>query len=129
MVVPLEGETIEIKPRVVVTLDDRNGCPPSAAADVDFLVQDITLAQDAVIQTSSTFGRRADGRSDLILYVDGEPKDRFMTHTASDTWVSGRVSWSGMLTEGSHTISLRSPQVNVWGCGEIYGKIETVIFD
>ncbi len=79
---------------------------------------------------SSDIVRKFVGRADLTLFVDGIIVERGLTFTSNKSWEGGHVTWSGPLSSGTHTVWLTSPNaVNAWGCGSLWGAIDTIIFE
>jgi hypothetical protein len=115
--------------RTIHTGDPVSGCPPSRAANTDLFTQAFTLSGTTYVYITADIIRRASGRVDLQLYVDGTLLDRTLTYTSSTQWEDAHVVWTGTLVAGAHTVSLRSPTANVWGCGSGWGAIDTIIFD
>ncbi len=115
--------------RTINTLDTRAGCPPAAAANTDLFTQVFTLARTTSAYISADMIRSATTRVDLGLYIDGTVVDWALTYTPSVQWADAQVVWTGTLAAGSHTISLRSPTANVWGCGSSWGGIRTILFE
>ncbi len=124
-----DGSVQTKKPRVIHSEDTRGGCPPGWAANTDMISQTFTLTATAAISTSSAIIRNTSGRADLVLYVDGGFADQTLTYTSSAQWEDAYVQWSGNLGPGTHTISIRSPSASIWGCGNSWGSIDTIIFE
>ena len=123
------GSIISRAPRVVRTVDNRSGCPPTAAAGSTLLSQDITLNREATVYVTVSMVRYYfSGRADLELLVDNVTMSRHITFT--DIWATATPVWSGTLAAGTHTISLKdSYNANIWGCGAEWGHINTLIFE
>jgi hypothetical protein len=73
--------------------------------------------------------RQDSGRRDLYLYVDGGLVDRTLTYSPDTQWIDAHEVWSGILSNGSHTVTIKSPDSVRFGCGAEWGAIETIIFD
>lgn len=124
-----DGNVISRAPRVIRTNDTRAGCPPAAPANVNFLTQNFTLTRPGMVFITVDMVRRANGRADLELWVDGATAEITIADTPALEWQGASVHWSGTLGAGAHTVSLRSPQASVWGCGSTWGGINTIIFE
>jgi len=124
-----DANAMSRSPRVIHTEDPGSGCPSTAAANSDLMIQSFTLANAAMVQISASMIRQAAGRVDLLLFVDGTQVDQSLTYQATVQWEDAHVRWSGTLAAGAHTVSLRSPTANVWGCGAVWGSIDTIIFE
>jgi hypothetical protein len=99
------------------TPDGRSGCPPKAGANSALIRKDFSLDTPSVIMATGHLIRNAPGRRDLHMIVDGKLKDNTLTFSSSRQWEDATVFWSGALGKGKHSVYLRSPQANVWGCG------------
>ena len=71
--------------------------------------------------------RRATGRQDLHLIIDGSLMDRTLTFSSSVQWEDAVVHWVGEVDRGGHTVSLSSPQANVWGCQDQWGDLNILV--
>jgi len=117
-------------PRVIRTTDPVTGCPPARPANTDLFTQTFTLTRSATVMVSGHLIRNAAGRVDLFLVGNGVILDQTITNTGTfSDWKSAEVQWVGVIGAGTHTLSLRSPSANVWGCGPPWGSINTVIYE
>ncbi|PCJ78381.1 MAG: hypothetical protein COA57_16160, partial [Flavobacteriales bacterium] len=116
-------------PYALHTEDVIAGCPPVRAANTDLFTQTFTTDRTADLRITATMIRSASGRVDLQLFVNGVNRNTAITYTPTSQWVSANVQWTGNVAAGSHTISLRSPTANVWGCGAIYSSIDTTVIE
>ncbi len=112
---------------VVFTPDTVAGCPAARAANVDLFQQVLNMTAPNSVFITANMLRLANGRADLGLFVDGVVKLWTGAYTPVVEWAPATLTWSGPLAAGSHTISLRSPQANVWGCGATWGGINTMV--
>ena len=114
---------------MIFTPDMRPGCPGAAPADTDLVSQTITVSAQAVVQVSADMASYAIGRRDLYLLMDGMVVARSgaQTDSASPEWTSSHLGWSGTLSLGTHMLSLRSPNANVFGCGTQWGNVSTLL--
>ena len=115
--------------RVIHTVDNRPGCPGALPSNVPILTQNFVLTASTPVYVTADIIRLASGRRDLNLYVDGRVSDRTLTFTSGVQWADAHLSWSGVLSGGSHTLTVSSPHANVWGCGPQWGSIDTILFD
>lgn len=125
----VDGSVISRAPRVIRTTDSVSGCPPARPADTDLFTQTFSLDRSASVHITANMTRYATGRADLYLFVDGIRLDLTISSTSILEWQGAIVQWVGVLSPGSHTVSLRSPNDNVWGCGNLWGAINTIIFE
>ncbi len=123
-----EARNAVVQPTIIRTPDTRQGCPAPATAGKPLWSQSFELTKPGhvVIRADST--RYFNGRADLALYLDDVRVNQTLTYTSSRQWEEANVSWSGPLSAGTHTVDLRSPQADTWGCGETWGAIETTIY-
>jgi hypothetical protein len=124
-----DANVISRAPRVIRTNDTRVGCPPAAPANVDFLTQNFTLTRPGMVFITVDMVRSANGRCELELRVDGATVQYTIAHTSVHEWQGASVHWTGTLAAGAHTVAIRSPQANIWGCGANWGGINTIIFE
>ncbi|MDM8559146.1 hypothetical protein [Candidatus Parabeggiatoa sp. HSG14] len=124
-----DGSKQTRSPRVIYTPDPRNGCSPNAAANTDLWKQTFTLKNPASIVTFANAISIHGGRLDVSLHVDGNAKNRALTDDASVKWQDLHLHWGGTLSQGEHTVSIRSTVANVIGCQENWGNIMTLIFE
>merc|ERR1712169_140587 len=108
-------------------VDKRSGCPAAWAANKDLIKQDFTVSQPSVVDVTGHMIRRAAGRSDLKLLVDGGAKDTSLSYTSSTQWEDVQLHWVGKLNKGKHTVSLRGNKANMWGCGTAWGDIDVLV--
>jgi hypothetical protein len=114
-------------PTVVHTADSRTGCPPITPASGVLFAQNLALSVPSSVMISGHIARSAAGRVDLMLYVDGTAVQYTATNTATTDWTTGLVQWAGALTAGAHTVELRSTAGTGWGCGPLWGAIDTIV--
>jgi hypothetical protein len=114
-------------PIVVHTSDPRAGCPPVTPASGVLFAQSLPLASSSMVMISGHIARLATGRVDLMLYVDGSAVQYTATNTSTNDWLTGVVTWSGTLAAGAHTVELRSGVGTTWGCGPLWGAIDTIV--
>lgn len=120
------------RPRVVLTRDERGGCPPPQAADTDILSHAFSTAAPATIHTSANIIANTTGRQDLALYVDGIEVDRTLASPnggGGDGWVGMQVDVALEVGPGDHTVSLRSTAADIYGCGAGWGHLQTLIYE
>lgn len=116
--------------RVIHTVDPRSGCPPVQPAGTAFWNVPVTLARPATVFIIGNIIRKATGRKDLLLYVDGNRVNQWITNTgATYDWQNGEVQWSGVLGAGTHNIDMRGADADVWGCGGDWGSIDVIIYE
>lgn len=116
--------------RVIHTTDPRAGCPPAQTANTPFWNVPFTLTRPATVYISGNIIRRSTGRVDLHLFVDGGIVDWWITSTGPTLdWMSGAVSWTGVLNAGVHNIDMRSNTANVWGCNATWGSMNIIIHE
>ncbi len=126
----VDGSIMSKAPRAIHTTDPRAGCPSAWAANTDFFTSSFTLSRSGTVLMSGDLIRLQSGRADLQLYVDGGFLMQAITNTGTSAdWVGGHVQWTGVLAAGAHTVSMRSPQANVWGCGSSWGSMDVLIFE
>jgi hypothetical protein len=109
------------------------GCPPSFPADngtnsTDMVFEEITLAAAAPVFIDAHSIENPNGRSDLILYVDGAEVKRCLVSQASSNWENCALSYGTTLSAGTHRIALRQSRANSWGCGATWGGFTTIVF-
>jgi len=109
------------------TPDSRRGCPPSARANSPLIQRDFYAASDSVVIVQGHLIRNAQGRRDLLLYVDNRFKDRTLTFTSQRQWEDASVFWSGPLGKGSHNARLQGPNANTWGCQDQWGDLDITV--
>jgi hypothetical protein len=109
------------------TPDTRRGCPPSAGANKPLIKKDFTLGTESVIMAQGHLIRNAAGRRDLHLVVDGRLKDRTLTFSSSRQWEDATVYWTGALGKGKHSVYLRGPNANTWGCQDQWGDLDIIV--
>merc|ERR1712166_1421880 len=56
--------------------------------------------------------------------VDGRLKDRTLTFSSSKQWEDATVYWTGALGKGKHSVYLRGPNANTWGCQDQWGDLD-----
>jgi hypothetical protein len=109
------------------TADTRTGCPPRAGANSALIRKDFTVAAKSVIIVQGHLIRLSNARKDLHLVIDGKLKDRTLTFTRNRQWEDASVFWSGEVNKGKHSVYLRSPQANVWGCQDQWGDLDIAV--
>ena len=82
------------------------------------------MGQDGSAFIAANVIRHYNGRADLHLRIDGVMKRQVLTYSPSAQWESAVVTWSGVLSAGTHEITVTSPQANVWGCGAEWGSLD-----
>jgi len=127
-------DNLSRKTRLVTGVDERSGCPPEAAIAAPLITVDFHLIRETAVQITGQMIRNYDGRADLEIVVDDEPRSSTITFTSVATWIGGTVTWSAVLPEGDHVAVLhgkpRYPDVpNLWGCGPSYGSLDVLIFE
>ena len=117
--------------RTIHTPDTRStGCPPAAAVNTPLITQTFTMNENGFVYITSDIVRSFNGRADLRLFVDGIVVDYGITYTPNSNWVDAHVAWSGSLSAGSHTVNIQSQNApNAWGCGSLWGAINTIILE
>lgn len=115
-------------PAVIHTPDTRPGCPAVTPASGILFAQNLALDKPTMVMISGQIIRRANGRVDLGLFVDGVEVKTAITHTPVLEWTTGAVQWGGALTAGAHVVELRSSPGSTWGCGQQWGAIDTIVF-
>lgn len=115
--------------RTIFTPDTRSGCPGLAAANTDLVAQTFSLPSGGAVFVSAQLISNTAGRRELALYVDGVQRLLELQFTDSAQWTTHNLTWTGLLSAGSHTVSLRSFQANVFGCGSAWGGISTLIIE
>ena len=123
-----DGSVISRAPRVIRAPDPVSGCPPDRPPNTDLFTQTFSLDRSASVHITANMVRHAEGRADLLLFLDGVLVDQTITYTNTMQWQGAIVQWVGVLSTGSHNVSLRSPEANVWGCLANWGAINTIIF-
>lgn len=123
-------------PRVIHVEDVRGGCPGLWGANQSLIRTGVTVSNPAMIMVTSSMIRNQGGRADLELRVgtntnpDANPiVDRALTYTSASTWENAYVHWSGPIPAGTTSVSITSPQANVWGCGTGWGSIDIIVFE
>jgi hypothetical protein len=125
-----DQSTMSKAPRVIVTTDPHNGCPPARPANQDLFTQTFTLDRAATIFATGDIIRYAGGRHDILLLLDGIEIDRTLTYTSSVQWEDAHlVGTPTPVGVGTHTLSLRAPDADIWGCEGSWGAIKTIIFE
>ena len=81
----------------------------------------------AVLIAQGHLIRNAAGRKDLHLIVDSRLADRSLTFTRSRQWEDTTVYWTGAVNKGKHSVYMRSPQANTWGCQDQWGDLDTTV--
>jgi hypothetical protein len=120
------------RPRFVYTRDARAGCPGGYAHDTDMVAHTFTTAGPATIHPSGDIIACAAGREDVYLVVDGNEVNRTLGNPngpGGDCWVPMHVDAVVDVGPGDHTVSIRGTVDNIYGCGEGWGHIQTVIFE
>ena len=122
-------------PRVIHTPDTRIGCPPSFTLNTPIISQTFSVIGSTPVSITADIIRPDFGRRDLYLYVTPLGLvDRTLTFSpgssASDSQhIDAHVAWSGILSNGPHTVTIKSPDSVRFGCGAEWGAINTIIFD
>ncbi|HIM81818.1 MAG TPA: hypothetical protein EYM54_17145 [Dehalococcoidia bacterium] len=116
-------------PRVIHTPDTRPGCPAFLPLDTPIISQTFSVSGSTPVSITADIIRQDSGRRDLYLYVDGGLVDRTLTYSPDTQWIDAHEVWSGILSNGSHTVTIKSPDSVRFGCGAEWGAIETIIFD
>ena len=125
-----DASIISKAPYTVHSTDPNAGCPGARAANTDLWTMSITLTRSSQVLLTGDIIRYALGRADLQLYIDGGFLSQTATNTGTVTdWVGAHVQWTGTIAAGTHTVSLRSPVANVWGCTGTWGSMDAVIFE
>ena len=120
--------------RVIHTPDTRSGCPGFLPFDTPIITQTFSVTGSTPVSITADNIRHDFDRRDLNLYVDGGLVDRTLTYSpginsGDNKWIDAHVAWSGILSNGSHTITIMSPNSSRFGCGPEWGAIDTIIFD
>jgi len=125
--VAADSASLSTPPTVVRVTDKRTGCPPTSAAGSDQIVAPFTLTRSTTVEIAGDLIRNFAGRADLNLILDGQMVTSSLTYTPTVQWAPAHLAWAGTLAAGAHTVSLRAPDANLWGCGEPWGAINVVI--
>ena len=88
------------------------------------------MNKDGFVYITSDMIRKFNGRADLNLFIDGVWSDRAISLSTVFNWNDAHLGWTGPLSAGTHTVVVQSPNtVNAWGCGSLWGAINTMILE
>ena len=115
--------------RVIHLGDSRPGCPGLLPSNTAIFTQAVSVTGDTPVYVTVGIIRKTNGRADPYMYLDGTLIDLALTNTSSSQWEDANLVWSGILSGGSHTLTVDSPSADVWGCGVTRGSMDIVIFE
>lgn len=116
--------------RVFHNVDNRPGCPGSAAANSDLVTLTFTVGSSAMVFCEGSIIGAAAGRRDLQFYINGSFLGQCICHTGTaSTWDEGYCNGVTTVSAGTYTLQLRSGSANIWGCGGEWGRISALVWE